>query len=131
MRKLQAQPARAVLCWMLPFSQVPLQHSLPCRRFDLLTGTWYMYPPESTAPPLLHAAAVRISANAAVVFGGMDDQRQTSGAVYLFAVGRGLHARARANTHTAQGQRHSRALILIDSRGLRFHACVKGTRPRS
>jgi hypothetical protein len=84
------------------------------RRFDLLTGTWYMYPPESAAPPLLHAAVARISPNAAVVFGGMNGQRLASGAVFLFAVGQGLHTvrtgaptltRARAHAHEAADQR--------------------------
>ncbi len=75
-------------------SHAPI-HLPPCyavRRFDFLTSTWYMYPPESTAPPLLQAAAVRVSPNAAIVFGGMTDQRQSSGAVLQFAVGRGAHA---------------------------------------
>jgi hypothetical protein len=58
-------------------------------RFDFLTGTWTMYPPDSSAPPLLHAAAARISPTSALLFGGTDDNRQTSGSVKLFSSGHG------------------------------------------
>lgn len=63
-----------------------------CRRFDFLTFSWYMYPPDSNAPPLLRAAAVCATTSTALLFGGTTDQRQTNGVVMAFSVGQGTSA---------------------------------------